>query len=184
MTTLTFNTTREQAAEMLWVSTRTIDRYVKKWKLSYKKVANKVILADEELRALQDEYSLLQQQPVSGTVTKETTNVVQKQPASTSNTSTKEFIEVLNTKDKTIEEKNQMIYLLQRKIGEMETQMKQMIALPDYTQEKENLEKTLQDLQLSKATLEEQIKKEKTINVVFIWLALLAIAILVFFALQ
>jgi hypothetical protein len=45
--------------------------------------------------------------------------------------------------------------------------MKQMIALPDHRTEKDELAKNLHVLQLSKATLEEQIKKEKTMNVVF-----------------
>jgi predicted site-specific integrase-resolvase len=44
------------------VSTRTIDRYVKSGKLSYKKIANKVILNEEELRILQDEFSSLRQE--------------------------------------------------------------------------------------------------------------------------
>jgi len=40
----TYNVTRESAAQVLGISTRTIDRYVKSGKLSYKKVANKVFL--------------------------------------------------------------------------------------------------------------------------------------------
>jgi len=47
--TRTYNVTREHAAKLLGVSTRTIDRYVKSGKLSYKKVANKVLLAKEEV---------------------------------------------------------------------------------------------------------------------------------------
>ena len=46
-----YTVTRNQAANLLGVSTRTIDRYVKSGKLSYKKVANKVILNEEELRS-------------------------------------------------------------------------------------------------------------------------------------
>ena len=49
-----YKVTRDQAASLLWVSTRTIDRYVKSGKLSYKKVANKVILNEEELKILQE----------------------------------------------------------------------------------------------------------------------------------
>ena len=41
----TYSITREKAAIQLWVSTRTIDRYVKGGKLSYKKVAITVLLA-------------------------------------------------------------------------------------------------------------------------------------------
>ena len=54
--------TREKAASELWVSTRTIDRYVKWGKLSYKKIANKVLLAKEEIEALKNEFSALHQE--------------------------------------------------------------------------------------------------------------------------
>jgi excisionase family DNA binding protein len=47
--TKTYNITRESAAKLLNISTRTIDRYIKSGKLSYKKVANKVLLAKEEI---------------------------------------------------------------------------------------------------------------------------------------
>jgi excisionase family DNA binding protein len=57
-----YTVTRNQAANLLGVSTRTIDRYVKSGKLSYKKVANKVILNEEELRILQNEFSSLRQE--------------------------------------------------------------------------------------------------------------------------
>ena len=53
----TYWITREKAAIELWVSTRTIDRYVKGGKLSYKKVANKVLLAKEEIENLKNEFS-------------------------------------------------------------------------------------------------------------------------------
>ena len=57
-----YSVTRNQAASLLWVYTRTIDRYVKSGKLSYKKIANKVILNEEELRILQNEFSSLRQE--------------------------------------------------------------------------------------------------------------------------
>ena len=57
-----YTVTRTQAASLLWVSTRTIDRYVKSGRLSYKKIANKVILNEEELRILQNEFSSLRQE--------------------------------------------------------------------------------------------------------------------------
>jgi hypothetical protein len=47
------------------VSTRTIDRYVKSGKLSYKKIANKVLLARDEIEALQEEFSSLRTEVTS-----------------------------------------------------------------------------------------------------------------------
>jgi len=39
-----YNITRESGAQILGISTRTIDRYIRSGKLSYKKIANKVLL--------------------------------------------------------------------------------------------------------------------------------------------
>ena len=54
-----YNLSREKAALELGVSTRTIDRYVKSGKLSYKKIANKVLLANDEILALKQEFAQL-----------------------------------------------------------------------------------------------------------------------------
>ena len=69
----TYWITREKAAIELWVSTRTIDRYVKGGKLSYKKVANKVLLAKEEIEALKNEFSALHHE-VSSELVSEVSN--------------------------------------------------------------------------------------------------------------
>ena len=113
MTTLTYNTTRQQAAELLGVSTRTIDRYVKGGKLSYKKVANKVILAEEEISDLHEEYQLLNQNTSAADVTRERAIPMEKVKSSLSTGSStswsingvKEFASILNQKDKALEEK-------------------------------------------------------------------------------
>ena len=67
----TYWITRESAAKLLGISTRTIDRYIKSWKLSYKKVANKVLLAKEEIASLQEDYGALHQE-ISTEVVKQT----------------------------------------------------------------------------------------------------------------
>jgi excisionase family DNA binding protein len=54
--TRVYTVTRESAAKILGVSTRTIDRYIKSGKMSYKKVANKVLLAKEEVAEMQKDF--------------------------------------------------------------------------------------------------------------------------------
>jgi len=49
MTDLIYNLTREQAAEKLSMSTRTIDRNIRRGVFSYKKIANKVFLSQQEI---------------------------------------------------------------------------------------------------------------------------------------
>jgi len=98
--------------------------------------------------------------------------------------SVKEFSEILNTKDKALEEKNQMIYALQRKIWEIETKMSQMIALPDHSAEKEDLKMSVQKLQIEKKDLESNIRREKLMNTIFLWLALVAVVFVFFFTMR
>lgn len=157
MTTLTYSISRKAAAKKLGISTRTVDRYVKKGKLSYKKVANKVLLAEEEIDDLQDEFALLHQEPQQSELVKEatTTGLSRERLSSSKSTgSVKEFAQILSTKDKTIEEKNQLIFMLQRKLGEMETKLKSMVALPDHSAQKEKLMTNIQHLELENYTLQ------------------------------
>ena len=93
----------------------------------------------------------------------------------------KEFPEILSKKDKTIEEKNQMIYMLQRQIGETETKLGQMIALPDHSAIQEKLKLDLKELEMDKRDLEEQVRKEKLLNTIVILAGLVIVVLLVFF---
>ncbi len=183
--TLTYNISREDAAVQLGVSTRTIDRYVKSGKFHYKKVANKVLLAREEVEAMQQEFSLLHQQEwvsVVGVRESDTTDLATHAWISSTNIGgVKEFVDVLNKKDQSIEEKNQIIYMLQRKIGEMETQLKQMIALPDHSKEKEYLVHNIQQLEIEKISLEESMKKEKLFGTIFAAIACIAVIMFLYF---
>lgn len=162
----TYWITREKAAIELWVSTRTIDRYVKGGKLSYKKVANKVLLAKEEIENLKNEFSALHQE-----VSSELVSEVPSDSSSNSDTRAKtmavradidqaieekidKFMLIFKEKDKMIEEKNKVIFMLQQRIWELETKIQTMVALPDYNREK-------QEAIIEKQKLEERISKLK-----------------------
>jgi hypothetical protein len=163
----TYNVTREVAAKSLNISTRTIDRYIKSGKLSYKKIANKVILAKEEVLSLQQEFSTLRQELNSEIVSQGETPVTQQR---TTNSSTslstnkgledaidqkiEKFFLIFKEKDKMLEEKNKVIFMLQQRVGELEGKIKHMVALPDYTKEK-------QEAIIEKQKLEEKISQLK-----------------------
>lgn len=191
MTTLTYSLTRQQAADYLWVSTRTIDRYVVKWELRYKKIANKVVLAQEDIERIHKDLELIQQAEVTWMPTTthvETTMVTPKEsPVSrqwwSDRTNVKEFVTLLQEKDKTIEEKNQLLFALQNQIWQMESRLQQMIALPDYTAEKTTLEQSISTLEQQKILLEDQVRREKLRNAVYIWLAMIGalVAVVIMF---
>lgn len=157
----TYNVSRETAAELLNVSTRTIDRYVKSGKLSYKKVANKVLLTQEEINSMQEDFQALRQESQSEIVSNNANNkslATHHKDGSVNLANIDEKIDkfflIFNEKDKMLEEKNKLIFMLQQRIGELETKIQHMVALPEYNKEKqtaviekERLEQKLQQLQ-------------------------------------
>lgn len=184
MSDLSYNISREAAAQYLGVSTRTIDRYVKSGKLSYKKVANKVILAKEEVDTIKDDFNLLRQDAEYTEVISSSNNAIAK-PASSSNSNGNQainerldqFFGLITEKDKALEDKNKVIFVLQQKLGELEGRMKSMIALPDHTEEK-------QKLLIEKERLEGKLKEvytgykgERTKNIV--WMSIMFIVIII-----
>ena len=79
-----------------------------------------------------------------------------------------------------LEEKNKVIFMLQQRVGELENKIQTMIALPDYTQEK-------QIATIEKNKLEEKIKQlsqsmrgEKTKNYMFLTVMVVGIIFAIF----
>lgn len=194
-----YSITREKAAIELWVSTRTIDRYVKWWKLSYKKVANKVLLAKEEIDALKAEFSALHQEFKSELVS-EASNTP-KYAENTSNQDTTmnvrsedldkaieekidKFMLIFKEKDKMIEEKNKVIFMLQQRIGELETKIQTMIALPDYNREKQEAIIEKQKLEERISKLKEAVRAEKVKNFIIMLFSVVFIGIALFLLLK
>ncbi len=189
----TYNVTREVAAKSLNISTRTIDRYIKSGKLSYKKIANKVILAKEEVLSLQQEFSSLRQE-LNSEIVSQNANVASSQTHNSSSTTLsnrqledaidqkiEKFFLIFKEKDKMVEEKNKVIFVLQQRIGELETKIKHMVALPDYTKEKQEALIEKQKLEEKIGQLRNAIKSEKLKNLIFMGLSLAFIAVAAFF---
>ncbi len=182
----TYWITRESAAKLLGISTRTIDRYIKSWKLSYKKVANKVLLAKEEIASLQEDYGALHQE-ISTEVVKQseitTHNVSSVSPSLEKAVEEKidKFMLIFNEKDKILEEKNKVIFMLQQRVWELEAKLKTMVALPDYTKEKQEALLEKQKLEEKIAELKWTVKREKSKSVWFLSVALIFILVLIYF---
>ena len=184
-----YTITRESAAQSLGISTRTIDRYIRNGKLSYKKVANKVLLEKEEVRALQQDFSALHQEFGSEVVssnssssTGSTTSIATPNPQLEAIIDQKieKFFLVFKEKDKMLEEKNKIIFVLQQRIGELESDLKHMVALPDYTREKQEAIMEKQKLEEKITQLKNGIKNEKSKNLIFIGLSFVLLVIAVF----
>lgn len=198
MSQLTYSISREAAASYLGVSTRTIDRYVKSGKLSYKKVANKVILAKEQVDELKEEFAMLHQdwyqtEVVSGDDRATVSESTAVQPMSSHNANNAtirqldqkmdKFFDLIREKDGNIEDKNKMIFVLQQKLGEMEGRLKHMIALPEYHEEKQQLIHDKEKLEQKVRDLHKGYQSEKRKNTVYIaiMLALICAAVVMIF---
>ena len=183
----TYWITRESAAKILWISTRTIDRYIKSWKLSYKKVANKVLLAKEEIASLQEDYGALHQEISTELVSEHESTP--RTSTSVSNPSLEKaidekidkFILIFNEKDMMLEEKNKVIFMLQQRVWELEAKLKTMVALPDYTREKQEAILEKQKLEEKIAELKWTVKTEKSKSVIFLALTVVFILVLIYF---
>ena len=168
----TYNVTREVASKSLNISTRTIDRYIKSGKLSYKKIANKVLLAKEEVIALKQEFATLHQELNTEIINQSNTN----NTSMTNKTDTENAIDekvekfflIFKEKEKMLEEKNKVIFVLQQRVSELENKIQHMIALPDYNKEKQEAIIEKQKLEEKIGQLKGMIKNEKLKNLIFI----------------
>ncbi len=183
--------TREKAAIELGVSTRTIDRYVKGGKLSYKKVANKVLLAKDEIEALKAEFSTLHNEVRSELIHEVETPTKASQPMAVRadldqaiDEKIDKFFLIFKEKDKMIEEKNKIIFMLQQRIGELETKIQTMIALPDYNREKQEAIIEKQKLEERISKLKEAVRTEKVKNFIIMLFSLVFIGIAIFLLLK
>ena len=179
-----YTVTRNQAASLLWVSTRTIDRYVKSWKLSYKKIANKVILNEEELRVLQSEFSSLRQEISTELVWEKDERTLSVKPVSDMSTLDEKldkFYLIFQEKDKQIDEKNKIIFMLQQRIGELEAKIQTMIALPDYNKEKQQAIEEKRVLEEKLAKLTSKVKEQENKTLIIIVFAVLLIILASYF---
>ena len=185
-----YNVTREVAAKQLGISTRTIDRYVKSWKLSYKKVANKVILAKDEIEWLKEDFAMLRQEMDSERVHEtaiqpqdSTGHAYSSSISRASRLALEEAIDekvdkfflIFKEKEKILEEKNKIIFMLQQRISELETKLQNMVALPDYTKEKQSMLIEKEKLEQKVIELKSGFKTEKMKTTFFGWFALVCV---------
>ena len=178
--TLNYNISRSKAAFLLGISTRTLDRYIRKWVLSYTKKSNRVLLSEEEVLALKkriDEGTI--EVTMEWEVIKNPQHSVAMEQGEDKEESidTKlaikqslgEFLDILRDKDKQLEEKNKVIFMLNRQIWELESKLSNMIALPDYTKEKEEILKEKERIELEKKQLEDNVVYLKIVNILFLF---------------
>ncbi len=185
-----FRITREQAAQELGISTRTIDRYIKSGKLAYKKIANKIFLDDKDIQFMKKDFQALHQHATTEIVNDgvweslSTGLATNEKLEKIIDEKIDKFFLVFQEKDRMLEEKNKVIFMLQQRVSELEGKISTMVALPDYNEQKQlaTIEKTkLEDKirQLSSA-----VRGERTKNSMFLIVLVVAIIFAIFWYLS
>jgi hypothetical protein len=77
------------------------------------------------------------------------------------------FVLIFKEKDKMLEEKNKVIFMLQQRVGELETKIQHMVALPDYNKEKQETILEKERLEAKINDLKGNVKSEKIKNLIF-----------------
>lgn len=188
---MAYNLTREQAADILKISTRTLDRWIRSGKLSHSKESNKVMLSEGELRNFNKSWGqtevLIQWKSKSKSksksqIAKIQTNEMFDQFSKKFDQQTVKFIEILNAKDLKIEHKNQVIMSLQQRVFEAESKLKHSIALPLHKEKNQETLRQKEILEFENDILESEINSVKIKNIALIWALIVCIIILIVMA--
>jgi len=78
------------------------------------------------------------------------------------------FLKILSEKDKKLEEKNQIIFTLQQKMVDIESKLKNSMALPQYESEKKEIILEKENLKYENKIFEEKLKKENIKNIALV----------------
>ncbi|MBS8121487.1 helix-turn-helix domain-containing protein [Candidatus Vampirococcus lugosii] len=185
MTDLNYNVGRNQAAKLIGVSTRTIDRYVKKGRLSYNKIGNKIMLCEKELLELQSTFEQTQdsfsQVIVSGQVDDEQNITNQDNQSQDFQNQLSSLVNLIKEKDEQLENKNAIIFNMQHNIGILEAKLKNSVALPDYTQEKDKLYQKNKEISFEKESIQQELKSTKIKNLIYLSVLVFLVLLIIFF---
>jgi len=187
-----YKLTRKEAAESLSMSMRSIDRYIKSWKLRAKKKGKIVYVHNEDISNVGGNSSSKKHIII--------TNSHKKTPVELSSTKlskkwdidkmTKTFDKVYSDLRHQIEKKDEIIQKLSIQVGRSEEQMRHSISISEHNKSQMLLEesrwhitKQMSCLNEDKKSLEAELKNEKfdkKVLIVFVFL-LLAVSAYFFF---
>lgn len=173
-----YNITRQEASEILWVSTRSVDRYIRAWKLRSQKDWKIIYINNEDLNNLNKWWQKKQEVIVPNKIKEDN---IQK-------TKTNELSEInfiYNDLKDSIKEKDKKIEELSIRLWKAEEIAKNSISMIEFKksqflleQKEVSLEK---DLEISKEENEKQekeLKQEKNLNIILFLISLILLIII------
>jgi hypothetical protein len=175
--------TRQEAAEKLWISTRSVDRYIKAWKLRAKKEGKVVYVKWSDVENLlwnwETKQEVIVEKKVNNVQLEDNFNNQKVVTQSNDNVSWTLWLIYKDLK-KEIVKKDELIQQLAMRVWKAEEIAKNSVSLLDFKksqylleESKSWLNKELENLETEKEKLEKELKYEKTSNIILIIFVLL-----------
>lgn len=180
-----YSATREEAAEVLGVSVRSVDRYIKSWKLRAEKEWKSVMIHKEDIDALK-KWPSTKQEII--TPKRKVETVDENVTTTAISTEIKEELTwIYDDLKNTIEEKDLKIAELSFKLGKMEEVVKNSISMIEFNKSqlkleeaKEVTENKLKDVLIERDEITSKYKDEKSANIILIIVSLLLLWLLIY----
>lgn len=175
--------TRQEAAEMLNISTRSIDRYIKAWKLRAKKEWKVVYVKASDLENISSGINTATHQEV---IINEPKKVIveEKTIAKPSDVRISEFEEVYRDLRSEIKKKDEIIWELSIRVWRAEEIAKNSVTLVEFKksqflleESKNHLNQSIEEIQKEKEQLSKDLKYQKTNNFIMIIVVVILFAI-------
>lgn len=189
-----YKLTRQDVADKLNISTRSVDRYIKSWKLRSIKEGKVVYVRQDDVDNLTWDWEIKQEVIVEKKQFQNNqfeNNPFERNEINSQKLSTKSTEDVAWTLwaiysdlKEEIKNKDQLIQTLAMRVWKAEEVAKNSVSLLDFKksqylleESKENLWKKLEELKAEKETLQSELKYEKTSNIILIVFVLILLAI-------
>jgi len=167
--------TRQEAAEKMSISTRSVDRYIKAWKLRAKKDWKVVYVKWSDVESLMwngwSKQEVIVEQKIVSNTNVESAKVVTRNDDNVSGT----LWYIYKDLKSEIEKKDQLIQNLAMRVWKAEEVAKNSVSLLDFKksqylleESKDGLNKEVEDLAKEKERLVSELKYEKNSNVMLI----------------
>lgn len=190
-----YNLTREEASLILEISVRSVDRYIKSWKLRSKKDWKKVLINTEDVEILKSWWNKNKQEIItpesnnkSSKISPDINSKEIKNIEKVDNSNTNNALDnIYNDLKNEIDEKNNIITELSFKLWKLEEIAKNSITLAEHNknqflleESKQEIEEQLSNKNKENIVLKKKFKDEKYANLILIIISLVLFVILAF----
>ncbi len=181
-----YDLTRQEVADKLNISTRSVDRYIKAWKLRSKKDWKVVYVNNDDIENIMWTWDYQQEIIVEKKVNSNIQDDIQEKKVIVKNNENINWTLTSIYKDlkEEIQKKDQLIQTLAMRVWKAEEVAKNSVSLIDFKksqylleESKEYLDKELNQLIKEKEKLEKDLKYEKTSNILLIIFVVILLAI-------